>query len=467
MRDARSVDLAPLLSDRTALLGYLGQPFLWAYGAFLAVMVGLSVAIPGFQSLCMSARWPMLGVVAALGLLLPLVSRGRAWTAAQGCLALFVVALACSTLYSSDRSYTFQRAASVGMLFAATFIGLYTFARDWRQATRTTDLLWCIGAVLVVTGFVFRAQSGATPGGSAERFEGLHSRATGAGSYAALFLPIAVYQASRRLRGAWAVFGWGVTGLFLLQMALAGARAAFVLGVAVALALGFAYYGRRAALALLVAAFLAPAPFLLDPGRLDKLKERSDRLVRSESFGTFTGRLDRWKFGLEQFLRKPAFGFGFGASRTLASAEDPTRFKLGPDEVFNLHSDQIEALMDVGLVGYAPFAAFWLCLIVAGFRAMAALDSRQRDLALAYGGAVFYAFADTFLHGGFLAAGGGVSAFSWTMAAMFLATLPHRPLAPRLSFEPGPAAAAAIVPRPRLRLAPALPSARRLARREG
>ena len=417
------------LQSRVGLLSYLGKPYLLLYAGFLGVMVALSFAIPLVHSISMSARWPALGLVAVVGGLLPFVSRWRKLTAAHLLLGAFLVCALASTVYAVEKSYTAQRAASLTMLFAATVIGLFAYCRDWRSVVRVTDLLWCIGSLLVLAGFVFRVGSGAM-GDAGERFEGLHSRATGAGTYAALFLPLAVYQASYRFRGVWQMFAWFVVMLFILQAVLSGARAALAIGILVSLALGFMYDARRATIAAILGIILSPVPFLLKPDLVERFKEKSERLLRAQTFSTFTGRLDRWVFGIEQWQRKPLLGHGFGASRTLAGQEDPRRFKLEPGETFNLHSDQIEVLMDTGLVGFIPFALFWIALLMLGWKTIRSPRTRQRQLALAYFGALFYAFVDTFMHGGFLAAGGGVSAFTWSIIAIFLACNPNEKLLP-------------------------------------
>ncbi|HVJ81059.1 MAG TPA: O-antigen ligase family protein [Planctomycetia bacterium] len=451
--------------ERTSLFACLGNPYLLVYGLFLLTMVSLSFAIPGVHSVAMSARWPVLGFTAVVGLAATIFMGHRTWSGAHKALALFLAAVGLSATYSLDPEYSIQRGISICLLFTATLVGLYSYCRTWKHAIIATDLLWGFGALLVVVGFVFRASAGAT----GARYEGLHSRATGAGTYAALFLPIAVYQASYRLNGLMKGFGWCVVLLMLAQTFLAGARMAALTGLFLAIALGYAYNAKRATLALIALLFLAPVPFIVEPKNVDKLVEKSERLVRAESFGTFTGRLDRWMFGIEQWLKKPALGNGFGASRTLAGQEDPRRFKLQPGETFNLHSDQIEVLMDVGVVGYMPFAAFWGLLLYFGWKTIRSPRTIHRQMSLAYLGSLFYAFADTFMHGGFLAAGGGVSAFSWSMIALFLAT---RPTALRIPMPmPAPAATRKRPIREDVEFGPpveaptaALPSARSFAR---
>lgn len=407
---------------RGSIWGFLADPFLLVFGGFLAVMIALSFAHPTLHGLAMRVRWPVLGLTAVAGAAtamlygLPRLRPTHFW------MICFLVIGTASSLYAVDRRYTFERSVSIWLLFAATGVGLFAYCQTLERIQRLTNLLWMIGAAVVVMGAVYRMGS-MGPGG---RYEGMHSRATGAGTYAALFLPFAVYQVRYRLTGFWRLIGWGVVGLLGLQILLAGARMAIVTAGFVSVVLWLDYYGRRAIAAIIALGVLASVPLLLNGRNIERLKERSASIVRADSLSTFTGRLDRWVFGWEQFRLKPVLGHGLGSSRHLAGLEDPRRFDIKPGEVFNLHSDQIEVLMDTGIVGYTPFALFWLTLVVTG----ASLWRRRRDpvrqLGLAYMGAVVYAFGDTFMHGGFLAAGGGVSAFTWSQAftAVALSSLP-------------------------------------------
>lgn len=430
---------------------FLADPYLLALGAFLAVMAALSFAIPGARDLAMLLRWPVLGGAAALGIVSALAYRrqrsGRDWSAPRLALALFLGVAFASATYSEDQSYSAARAASVALLFAATMIGVHAYCQRTDRALALADLWWWLGAALVIGGFCFRQGETSVSG----RYEGLHDRATGAGTFAALFLPVAIHQLRYRFAGMMALVGWLVVGLLATQLVLTGARAALLISGVVALALWTDFHGKKALLGLFLVTGAAIVPFVLDPRPAAHVTERTEKILRRRSLVTFTGRLDRWRFGLEQFWARPLFGHGFGASRTLASKVDPRRFHAEPGEVVNLHSDQIEVLADLGIVGSLFFASFWALLLARGWRTWRAADSPERGLALATFGAVFYAFIDSFMHGSFLAAGGGVSAFTWTMIASFDA-LSARALSARAVASPAavyvPVARSELPPRP-------------------
>lgn len=399
--------------------GLLTQPYLLLYCLFLVVMASLSFAIPAVHDAALLIRWPVLGLLAFVGMGIWLSGK-RLWTIEHTALAIFLVVAAASAIYSVDRTYSFARAGSVALLFLASLLGLGTYCRRRGHAQALTDGWWLLGTGLVLGGFLFRQWNPSISG----RYEGLHDRATGAGTYAALFLPIAIYQVRYRFQGFLRWIGWCIVAMVLLQLVLSGSRTALLISILLASALWMDFYGRKAIVGFLVLATFAPLPVLLDAEQATALENRSRRILRRESIVNFTGRLDRWRFGLEQFLTSPLYGQGFGASRTLASSKEPRRFRVEPGEVYNLHSDQIEVLADLGVVGYAGFGLFWLAVLIHGVRTYFQPRGPARQLALAYFAGVAYAFVDTFMHGGFLSAGGGVSAFTWSMVACFLATSP-------------------------------------------
>ncbi|MFO0945332.1 MAG: O-antigen ligase family protein [Planctomycetota bacterium] len=395
---------------------FLSRPFLIAYGGFLVVMASLTFAIPSVQDFAMLVRWPALGVMSLLGLYQFL--RSRCWELGKPRIALVgLIALAFASMsHASDPAYSGGRALSITLLFFATMLGVENYCRRRENAEAFADLWWVLGTAFLLGGILLRVKQGSTSG----RYEGLHDRATGAGTFAALLLPIAIHHARFRFKGGFKVLAWGVVGLVFAQLILAGARTALLTSFFIAVLLWFSFYGKTAILGLLLAGLAFAIPPLIDARRAEAIRDRGERILRRESIVNFTGRRDRWKFGLEQFWRKPLLGHGFGASRTLASQEEPWRFRAEPGEVVNLHSDQIEVLADLGVLGYSAFACFWLAVLGAGARLFLQPGSPRRDLGLAYFGGVLYAFVDTFMHGGFLAAGGGVSAFTWTTAAAFL-----------------------------------------------
>lgn len=412
-------ELRDSVAARNSTLAFLARPYVFFLGLFLGTMVAISFDIAIVHNLAMTLRWPMLGLAAAFGLV-QLASHGigRLHPSAV-CIGLVILVATSSVGWSDDPSYSIQRSASLVLLFVATMLGVVAYCRKPGSVQTIFDLLWWLGAAIVVGGFLFRMGDM----GPGNRYVGLHNRATGAGTYAALFLPIAIYQVRFRFRGGWKMIGWGVIAAILLQIALSGARMAMATSALVSLALWFDYYGRRAMVAVFALVLIAPIPLLLDQREAKQFQQRSEQFLRVKSFSTFTGRLDRWVFGLEKFAEKPIVGYGFGVSRTLAGKDEPWRFKLMPGEVYNLHSDQIEVLMDLGLVGYLPFALFWLVLLGAGAWLLRQPRSLSRQQGLAVFGAVLYAFFDTFMHGGFLSAGGGVAPFSWSMIALFVALL--------------------------------------------
>lgn len=397
----------------TSLFAFVADPYLMMYGGFLLTMLSLSLALPGInlQPIAYALRWPVMGALAFLGILLVFQFGIPHISVAHVTMGMFLIVALCSSYYSVDRSYTFQRAVSVILLFLATFVGAFIYCHRLRQAQLHADFLWWLSLLVIAGGAV---QTGGSVGESG-RYDGLISRATGAGGFAALFLPLALYQVRYRLQGVWRPFGWFLVGGLLFQLVLSGARGAILSGGGATIVVSLIFFGAKAMRAIVLVSVLGGATILLNP---EKFAERSDRIVRAETLHDLTGRLDRWIFGIEQFIRSPYIGHGFGSSRLLASIEDPSRFKITPGTIFTLHSDQLEALMDVGLLGYVFFAGFWLAVIFSYLRLLSMPDNECRRLALAYLGVVPYVFAETFMHGGFLAAGNSMTALPWSILAV-------------------------------------------------
>lgn len=404
-------------SLRRPLLAFLLDPFALVMGLLWTCMISVSFDIPMIHDAALAARWPVLGLAAAVGLLqLMLGGMGRL-PGSSIALAVVILVAAVSTAWSADPEYSLQRSASLALLFVATCLGVSSRARKPENVQSLFDVLFVLGTAVAVGGFLFRLGD-VGPGG---RYVGLHDRATGAGSYAALFLPIAIYQVRYRLRGLGQLVGWCSILALFGQLVLSGSRMAAATALVVAFLLWFDYYGRRAVVAVILLALVAPIPLILNVRNVERVEETSTSYLRTGTLSTFTGRLDRWAYGLEKWQERPIIGHGFGVSRTLAGVDQPWRFRLQPGETFNLHSDQIEVLLDLGIVGFVPFAAAWIMLAATGLVLMRRPKNENRQRAMAAMGAVLFAFGDTFMHGGFLAAGGGVSAFSWSMVAMMTA----------------------------------------------
>ena len=396
------------------VLACLKTPVVGAYFVFLVLMAAMSFDLPGVSRLAFLVRWPLLGAAAALGLALTLRG-GRPLPAAFKVLVVFLGCVAVSALYSFDPMYSAKRWISLVLLFGGTSLALWQVATSPQRLIAFTDMLWLLGTALVLAGFVYRGG-----GDGDERFAGIYARATAAGTYAALFLPLAVYQARYRFHGMWQAFAWGVVLLFVLQPLMASARTALAISLAVAVVLAFDYFGAKAAVAFAALALLVPLPLMMNAKAVGKLQDKAEQVLRPDSIGTLTGRTDRWAYGLEKFAERPLTGFGFGASRHLPGIEAPRRFGVPAGAVVALHSDQVELLMDLGIFGAGAFMLFWLLVVAAGVRTAVSADGPLRPLALAYCGSVAYCFVDTFMHGAFVAAGSGTAAFTWSFVALSL-----------------------------------------------
>lgn len=96
-----------------------------------------------------------------------------------------------------------------------------------------------------------------------------------------------------------------------------------------------------------------------DPEKDDKLVSvEIDRNV-DESYGAFTGRTVIWKFGLEQFVQKPIFGYGPQSHRDTFIVDNYLR---------HFHNLIIQTIVSVGTVGSVFIFAFFAAMLIFLFK---------------------------------------------------------------------------------------------------
>lgn len=100
-----------------------------------------------------------------------------------------------------------------------------------------------------------------------------------------------------------------------------------------------------------------------DPG---EDSEKDDKLVGveidrnvDESYGFFTGRTIIWKFGLEQFIQKPVFGYGPQSHRDHFIVDNYLR---------HFHNLIIQTIVSVGTVGSVFIFAFFAAMLIFLFK---------------------------------------------------------------------------------------------------
>lgn len=104
---------------------------------------------------------------------------------------------------------------------------------------------------------------------------------------------------------------------------------------------------------LFLALCASPILMLVD---MEKGRETTSSIIRYESVGNLSGRVDLWKRGWAAFLEQPLLGYGFttGASGLSDSAVKDSR-ELGRT---TLHNGYMQALLDSGLLGFMCYITF-------------------------------------------------------------------------------------------------------------
>jgi O-antigen ligase len=313
--------------------------------------------------------------------------------------AVFVAWTFASCLWSADLGLTTRRL----VVFGCVVLGAVAFQQHFtgRQAE---ILVICVAVTHLLIGITAEAAHGRLFSlGGDYRFAGtLHPNTQAVQLGAAGLAILCIMQQSRQK--------WLLGGAFLGILALVvmtrsrTALGSFLLASTV---VGFPQIPRR----LRCLSFLLPASILmltivtilvLDLRVAQKL-ESIIFLGRIEEIGTFTGRTRIWQAILDHFWQSPAVGFGYGAywtPETLLDLEQKINFQPA-----HAHSAYLQAMLDVGLIGFSLMAIAAVIAVVQAFRAAVSEPQNVHArffLALFVFGACYSLLDTTFMIPGFI-----------------------------------------------------------------
>lgn len=359
-------------------------------------------------------------------------------------LLLLLVLCAVSLLWADPFDYA--AASTVFLALLATllfgFVARLAFSSD--AATRTVDRIVRVVLLLCVVGLV--------PYGRAEglfvegtgRLRGFFNNPNGLGITCALLAPFLAVAASRAT-GRDRVVRWSIVGGLAALAFLSGSRTGFggvVAGVSVAL---FIRHPSRYLAGVAVVGALAAAA-TLTRGDIDLEEGATGNLIRGQTIARLSGRLDRWAAGVEMWQESPVLGKGFMTSRRIQfveTREDGT--VAGADTAgqgVNFHSQHVETLVDLGLVGEVLLVALGVSLARRARRlAHAATDPAGAALGAAYLGTLTAVALDSFFHNWLLTPGSPFALLFWSLTAIVLRVErdARRPVARARRPEPSPA----------------------------
>ncbi len=430
--------------------GAIHHPRVWQDGYALVLLVSLfcllGLGVKGISALIMPLRWAILVLFAGAGLFQLQRARTIRATAEHWCLIAMMLVSLTSCLYSADPWYSAQRLVSFVLLWFAVFVGAWAWFSSPRNVLAGANLLYTL-ACFVTAFSAFHLGQGEILGG--ERAEGTFGRATGAGAFAALVLPIVIWKI-RYSRGWSRHFAVAVLLVQTYLLIFSGARAsilAFITGLTVVF---WQQYKQHRALMVVGALTLVA----LSTRGVIGLHQVPDYIVRKGTIGSFTGRTFRWELGWRLFEMRPVGGHGYGMSRYLVFMTPETAQIYADNEPnqgralsalraaasgmrfsFNLHSDHVERLVDTGIVGYVFFALFWGIMIHRMRQALRAPRSPHGDLARLLCISVWLILVDSFMHSVLFAVGNGAAAQLWFQLALFAAAVQSATAVSR--FRPG------------------------------
>lgn len=348
------------------------------------------------------------------------------------CLYAFMGVSVISCLVSPMPEYSLARLATFVVMFFSVFIAGWVWLQNEKNVSVVVSLFVLAGVIgSLVCAYAILEQGALIP---TARFTGAFGKATGTGSFAAGSLPLILWKREYS-RGRWRLFYNFIILVLAYTLFFSGARAALAGGTA-ATAVWFWKHRPNYRVPLGIGGCAIAALFLTGILSLDILPSF---IVRKESLNTFTGRIPRWQVGIDLFSKSPVLGHGYGMTRYVRLYEDsehlrgdlvPGTFSLmdylfggphGQTARMTLHSDQVERLLETGILGFIPFALFWYFIMSRVVRVMIGPLDIQRSLAIALALNVCYIFLDSFMHGALFALNASGTILSWLLIVLFMA----------------------------------------------
>jgi O-antigen ligase len=367
-------------------------------------------------------RWPALAVLAGTYMFYLNRSRGLLGGFTRihwGFLAFIVLALF-SCAYSNYPLYTAERVISIFLLFLAAFVAVWTYANDVRSVYGVVDTIVKLAAVVLVLDYLTIALPG-IGAFNAGRFRGFFDNANGNGTFFAIMLPLFLWRYHYERRRRYRHLYLGLLGFAIISVVLSGSR-----GAIIASFLGGLITQARLDKSKLVVAFamgiLLAAGVMLTRLGVEELRAGAGRLARAESVGTLTHRVDMWREAWPYFESSPLVGIGFGTSRfvLLSSEEAETASSTIGATAAPIHSEHVEMLVEMGVVGYAFLIGFFACMGARGVNTLRQRRGPLQDLGVALSACILAVFCDTILHSWLLSAGNSQTVMFWIIVVLLL-----------------------------------------------
>lgn len=409
------------------------------YGMLLLIgllaLLCLMLNIGPIKRVLMAGRWGILGVLAVAGLVVGGDALSKRLTGAHWWLTGLIVIGGASCIWSIDPVYSAQRWFSFVLLYIAVFVGAWSWLQRQRNIVLGAEILYQLTLFATVLSAFYLG--GEEIVDRTTRATGAISKATGAGGFAAVSIPIILWKI-RYSRGAVRGIAQFALVVQAYLLVFSGARGALLASCAGLLLLLWFNYRRWRPLVsmMLFVMFAFAATGLIG---IDMLP---DYIVRKESIATGTGRLERAEALLVASAKRPLHGYGFGAGRFVISYDaDALEAYIGDDTksrgATNLrkahelgvlvdvqpHNDHVERLVETGIPGEVCFAAMWFCFFMCIPKLIGTGAGPIPDLGRSLLAVMWFYFVDSMLHSGMFAIGNGPTTSLWFSLLLLLAAV--------------------------------------------
>ncbi|NQU26376.1 MAG: O-antigen ligase family protein [Candidatus Nealsonbacteria bacterium] len=343
--------------------------------------------------------------------------------------------LSCS--YSFMPLYSIQRLASFALLWVTLFGGAWTWLQSYRNVLLGTHLVFVLICVVSFLSLVHLGQEGLVE--RTIRAKGAFGRPTGAGGFAGVAIPIVLWKI-RYSRGLvlWiALLVLATQGYVLL---FSGARGA-IIASAISLPI-MAWRLYRSSRGVIVILLLVTGSGIA--GGFLGLSNLPDYVVRRDTIEGLSGRTSRYEVAWHLIKKRPLLGWGFGVARYATSMDREALAILSGEGTFSessaymekqlasgtpvavaLHSEQLERLVETGILGGLCFILFWGLLTRDIWLALVGPQNSASELVVALAASCWFLFLNTFLHAELFAIGMGTTTCYWFIIVLTIAGSRH------------------------------------------
>lgn len=389
--------------------------------------------IAGFYShqtagLVYGTRWQV-SIVLGLLALAAIVLKGRFRVdQATLCIVLLILLALVSTAYSFSPMYTALRTASALLLVLSTYFLCKAIIRNEEDIRRMFFSFLVLYAVLLAI-FYYSSLTDSFAFASARLQGNEFFKATGGGNMLVSAGLLAIWYL-KYCSSAQKPLILLLLIIIAVSIVLTRARVP-IAGALLTWPVAFIFIrgGRlNKGVFALLAVCLATTVYVYFSPEAAKLLRVDERELNSAGYDISTGRLDRWQFLLELSSDERLLGYGFGTSRyarwrwtyihedylTWTNDINDTRVQQ------NSHSQHVQILFELGIVGLGLFWLFLYLVLKRGYTTSLLSNTPETMMLKIMFLSICFHLLDSFSHDGLLSSGNPASYLFWMKVGLFM-----------------------------------------------